>query len=87
MSEAAAFLDQVLEFIEQSGMSKTAFGIGAVGDPNFVHDLSRGRSVSLRLVDKVRSFMRGYEPCKNRSAGDGIGSDLPAVCSTQHCGD
>ncbi len=57
MSDTQAFIAEVEEFISVSGLSKTAFGIAAVGDPSFVRQLHEGRSPSLRTVERVRAFI------------------------------
>lgn len=59
---ADAFLSEIANFIERAGISASAFGRAAVGDPNFVGDIRDGRSPSLRLVDKARAYMRNWRP-------------------------
>lgn len=51
------FLKRVLKFLKQTGMSRTAFGVGALKDSNFVADLEQGRSVSLKTYERVTKFM------------------------------
>lgn len=41
----------------RSGMSKSAFGIKAVGDPSFVRQLEQGREPRSRVVARVMEFM------------------------------
>lgn len=57
MLTAETFLAEIDAFLAESGMSATAFGKAAVGDPNFVKDLRDGRSASLRLVEKVNAYI------------------------------
>ena len=38
-------------------MEPTALGKQALGDPNFVFDLRKGRSPSTRTIDKVRAWI------------------------------
>jgi len=48
----------------KSGMSKTAFGTSAVGDPRFVADLAAGRECRRKTVIRVLDFIatgRAYE--------------------------
>lgn len=52
------FLFEIERFITRNGMSPTAFGKRAVGDPNLVADLRAGRSPGLGLVEKVHAFMQ-----------------------------
>lgn len=53
------FLADIDAFLELEGMSPTAFGKEAVGDPNLVHDLRNGRMPGLRLIGSVQAFMDG----------------------------
>lgn len=52
-----AFLEEIEQFLESSGMAPTAFGRLSVGDPNLVKDVRDGRSLSLRLVGRVHNFI------------------------------
>ena len=56
-SSAQAFLAEIEAFLRGARMSPSGFGRAALGDPNFVRDLRRGRAPSLRLVDRARAFM------------------------------
>lgn len=59
MVTAESFIAEIDAFLAASGMSPTAFGKAAVGDPSFVSDLkSGGRTPGLRLVDKVNEYIR-----------------------------
>lgn len=49
-------------FVAASGMSPITFGRKALGDPHFVRDLKEGRRVWPETEDKVRAFMRDYQP-------------------------
>lgn len=51
------FLNQVETFLTRSGIKPTAFGKEVAGDPNLVRDLREGRSLSLRLIEKVQTFI------------------------------
>lgn len=57
MTHAEQFLSEIDAFLTRSGMSATAFGRGAVNDPNFVPDLRAGRKPNLGLVDRVHEFI------------------------------
>lgn len=61
MSSLEAFRFDIEAFLERTGMAASAFGNEAIGDPNFVADLRGGRSVGLRLADRVRDFMGKHE--------------------------
>lgn len=55
------FLDEVEVYLDKSKLPPTTFGKQAVGDPQFVFDLRKGREPRSRTVDKVRAFMRERE--------------------------
>lgn len=63
------FVAEIDAFLERSGMSPTAFGLGAVRDPNFVADVRNGRMPSLRTVEKVDEFIRSQEEPAEQPAG------------------
>ena len=54
---AAALLAEVNAFCDRTGMTKTAFGMKALGDPSFVGSLAKGRDLRMTTVAKVRAFM------------------------------
>jgi len=58
MTFSEQFAADVEAFLTSSGMTATAFGKDALGDPSFVTDLRRGRSPGLGSVDKVYEFIR-----------------------------
>ncbi len=61
MTQAEIFLAEIDAFLDRSKMSATAFGRGAVNDPNFVRDLRAGRMPNLGLVERVHQFIRSQE--------------------------
>lgn len=56
------FLSEINAYCHAAGMAVTPFGTAAVGDPGFVPRLKRGGDVTLRVVEKVRAFMRDHPP-------------------------
>jgi hypothetical protein len=64
-SSATAFLAEIEAFLARERVPSSTFGRAAVGDPNFVRSLRRGRAPSLRLVDRARAYMAG----RRREAG------------------
>jgi sulfate adenylyltransferase subunit 2 len=54
---AQSFLTEIEQFLATAGLEPTALGKNALGDPNFVFDLRKGRSPSTRTIDKVRSWI------------------------------
>ena len=67
-------------FLEETGMSPTTLGMKAVGDPNLLRQIGRGRSPSLRTADRVLAFMAAYEAtcrdCRDRE---------PSSPARRHC--
>lgn len=63
-------LAEIRTFLAAHDMSPTAFGLQAVNDGHFVHDLEGGAGITARRIDRVRRFMREYRPTgsKRRSA-------------------
>ena len=55
------FNARIAAFLESTGMSPTAFGMRAVGDPNLMRQIAEGRSLSLRMADRVLAFIDGYD--------------------------
>ena len=53
----AHLLDAIHEHLTKTGMSKSAFGTFAVGDPAFVTDLEKGREIRSRVVARVQEYM------------------------------
>ncbi|MCV6826023.1 MULTISPECIES: hypothetical protein [Halocynthiibacter] len=49
---------EVEAFLVSERMSATALGREAVSDPNFVHDLRKGREPRFKTVRAVTSFMQ-----------------------------
>ena len=55
------FNERVQAFLSWSGMSPTTLGMKAVGDPNLLRQIARGRSLSLRTADRVLAFIAACE--------------------------
>lgn len=55
------FKDRVEAFLAAAKMTPTKLGVLALKDPTFVHKLREGRNVSLRVSDRVISFMETYD--------------------------
>jgi len=58
----SALIEQIDDFLSESGMTATAFGKETVGDPNFVHDLRRGREPRSRTVRQVEAYIAANRP-------------------------
>ena len=48
-------------FLDDTGIAPTTLGMLAVGDPNLVRQIKRGRSPSLMTADRVVAFINHYE--------------------------
>ena len=55
------FILRVTAFLGRSGLSPTAFGMKALGDPNLMREIERGRSLTLRSADQVLDFMDEHD--------------------------
>ncbi len=55
------FISRVGVFLGRSGLSPTAFGTKAVGDPNLMRQIGRGRSPSLRTADRILAFIAEHD--------------------------
>lgn len=63
------FLARVEGFLQASGYKASEFGRQAVGDPNFVLNLRRGRSPTLATADRILGFIAEVEAMEaSRSA-------------------
>ena len=61
------FISRVSAFLGRSDLSPTAFGTKAVGDPNLMRQIGRGRSPSLRTADRILAFIAEHD----RASGGG----------------
>ena len=55
------FNTRVNAFLEETGTSPTTLGMRAVGDPNLLRQIERGRSPSLRTADRVLAYIAGFD--------------------------
>lgn len=55
------FNSRVSGFLEETGMGATTLGLKAVGDPNLLREIAKGRSPSLRIADQVLAFINRHE--------------------------
>ena len=66
------FGSRVSAFLGRSGLSPTAFGKKAVGDPNLMRQIGLGRSPTLRTADRILAFISEQE------GSSGGGRDPPS---------
>ena len=55
-------LDAIEAHRAKTGITETAFGLAAVGDPKFVFDLKQGREPRRKTVARVTEFIAGHTP-------------------------
>ncbi len=65
------FRSRVSAFLGRSGLSPMAFGKKALGDPNLMRQIDRGRSPSLRTTDRILAFIA------DQDGASGGGRDPP----------
>ena len=65
------FISRVSAFLGRSGLSPTALGKKAVGDPDLMRQIGRDRSPSLRTADRILAFIA------ERDGASGGGRDPP----------
>ena len=61
------FNTRVNAFLEETGTSPTTLGMRAVGDPNLLRQIERGRSPSLRTADRVLAYIAGFDQGPGRA--------------------
>lgn len=55
------FIQDIDQFLRLTGMDATQFGIKAMEDGHFVHDVkNKGRNPRIDTIERVRNFMRNY---------------------------
>jgi hypothetical protein len=57
MNSSLTLLQEIDEFLAETGMTQTRFGLDAMNNSSFVRQLRNGHSVTLRTMDRVRTFM------------------------------
>jgi hypothetical protein len=62
------FIADIETFLATRGMNATDFGLQAMNDGSFVHQLRRGRDVKVQTIEKVRAFMQEFGKNTPRSA-------------------
>lgn len=55
------FNSRVNAFLSHTGLSPTAFGLKALGDPNLMRQIRAGRSPSLRTADRLLAYIAASE--------------------------
>ena len=55
------FKKTITDFIENTGMSATAFGLAAANNPNFVFDINKGRECREETQARILNFINNYK--------------------------
>ena len=71
---AQTFLAEIERHLASKDIEASAFGKQALGDPNFVFDLRKGRSPSTRTMDKVRAYIAGTAQTQDNPAAQASGT-------------
>lgn len=74
------FRARVEAFLAATRTKPTEFGRAAVGDPNFVLNLRRGRSPKLATVDRVLAHMAAVAPAASMGAA-GLAALASSACA------
>ena len=61
MATQETFRQEVEDFLARHDMAAATLGVQALKDPKFVSDLRRGRSPSLKTIDRVDAWMADYD--------------------------
>jgi hypothetical protein len=61
MSSADALLGEIDAFLQRTGITQTQFGQKCMNNGSFIRQLRNGSGVTLRTLDKVRSFMAEWD--------------------------
>lgn len=57
MDMVASLLTKIDEFLRDSGMAETAFGLAALNDGKFVSRLRGGSGVTVKTINRVNSYI------------------------------
>jgi len=61
------FRSRLDAFIESTGMPLSTLGRRAIGDPNLMREIARGRSPTLRTADRILAYTTTYERERHRA--------------------
>lgn len=60
VTDRVGLLAEVEAFLADTGLSPTAFGHQALGDPGFVRGLRGGRAIRPNTYERIKGFMETY---------------------------
>lgn len=70
MSIVSDLIVEIDAFLEETGISPTAFGVRALNDGRFVERLRKGANTTIKTVDRVRAYIAA-ERAKMAAGEDG----------------
>ncbi len=62
MNLRTELIKEIEAFLKKTGMTPTRFSERSTGDRTLMISLDRGRDLKLSTVEKIRAFMRNYDP-------------------------
>ncbi len=65
ISSVTKYVSPLEDFLEETKMSPTAFGVKAKAEPNFVFTLRAGRECREDVQERVTEFMDNYKKDQN----------------------
>lgn len=65
MNEAEVLIDEIESYCRRTGTAESTFGRHAVNDGKFVSRLREGKSVTLKTLNRVRSYMQDNAPAES----------------------
>ena len=68
---------QIDDFLVRHGMAPTRFGREATGEPQLIDSIRRGRSPSLKVLERIAEFMRERDTVTPAPTSPG---NIPAEC-------
>ncbi len=58
------FKRDIEDFLREQGVPASTFGKIAMNDPNFVHQLRKGRAPSVRMLDRAYAYIEKVKKSK-----------------------
>ena len=60
-SQSKLTLDEVLSFLQRTGINEHAFGMLTINDPRLTYNLEKGHTYTDVTVNTIRLFMQNYD--------------------------
>lgn len=82
MGEADELIESIESYCRQTGMAESTFGRRSVNDGKFVGRLRGGKSVTLRTMERIQSFMQANPPARSHKKQNKKSFTPPADITT-----